>query len=279
MPLTSILIPCWNALELTRVSLARLLRDTTRPYELILVDNGSRDGTASWLGRWARSARRRLKGPRRILILSNAANRGYAAAMNQALGRARGECLLFGNADAAPTPGWLEAMQEALARGGRVGGVSPCANTPAARDRGWSAPPWYDDLPGLDRFAAAAALAPRARAFIPAPGFVPGFWFLTSRRVLDRVGVFDERFFPGGFEDWDLQWRMRRDGYAVGFAGRAYVHHVWFGCAARNGLSEKRLYGKTRLARFLALRPDAAGLPFHILVPGEQPAARPAARP
>jgi len=143
----------------------------------------------------------------------------------------------------------------------------------ATRARGWSAPPWYDDLAGLDRFAAAAALAPAASAFVPALGFVPGFWFLTSRRVLDRVGGFDERFFPGGFEDWDLQWRMRRSAYALGFAERAYVHHVWFGCAARNGLREKQLYGKARMTRFFKLRPDAAGTPFHILVKGLRPAA------
>ena len=48
-PTTSVIIPCWNALELTRVCLAQLVRRTTRPYELIVVDNGSADGTGRWL--------------------------------------------------------------------------------------------------------------------------------------------------------------------------------------------------------------------------------------
>jgi GT2 family glycosyltransferase len=272
---TSIIIPCWNALELTRVCLAQVVRWTTRPYELIAIDNGSTDGTGRWLKVFRSKALRRnprgnLKGFR---IISNRANRGYPVAMNQGIGESRGTLLLFGNNDVAATPLWLEGMQEALSSGGGlVGGVSALSNPGRARGSSiaWSCPPWYRDIEGLERYAAVASLGRRGDAFIPVEGFFAGFWFLTSRTVLRRTGSFDERYGPGGYEDLDLQWRMRRAGYRLGFALRSYVHHVGFGCAQMNGLKACELYGPRRADILHRKYPETAEIPF--LVP--RPARR-----
>jgi GT2 family glycosyltransferase len=241
----SLLVPCWNALELTRVCLERALALAGSPLELVAVDNGSTDGTRRWLAGLKRRAARLSPGSR-VVVLANSRNRGYPAAMNQALAAARGEYVVFGNADAAPTRGWLPAMLAAFAAAPRAAAVSPCSNPPARGARGWGSPPHYGGLEELDLLAAAARLAPPAPAFLAAEGFVPGFWLMTPRARLDRVGGFDERFAPGGFEDFDLQWRLKKAGGLLGFAGRAYVHHVWFGCARANGLNEARLYGPAR---------------------------------
>ncbi len=254
--LTSVIVPCWNALALTRVCLTRLARHTRGDCELVVVDNGSTDGTPEWLEAFAR----RPGALSAVRVLRNRRNLGYPRAMNQGLAAARGERVVFGNADAAVSPGWLEGLLEAFDARPDVGGVSPCSNPPRPQPPPgpWSAEPWYDGLKGLERFTSAAALAP-APAFLPADGFVPGFWFLTSRATLERVGNFDERFSPGGFEDWDLQWRMRRAGLALGFAGRVYVHHAWSGVSRLNGVDPARAYGPARLARFHRKNPDAVG--------------------
>ncbi|HXT01272.1 MAG TPA: glycosyltransferase [Elusimicrobiota bacterium] len=254
----SLLVPCWNALELTRVCLERALALAGAPLELVAVDNGSTDGTRRWLAGLERRAARLSPGSR-VVVLANSRNRGYPAAMNQAAAAARGKFLVFGNADAAPTRGWLPAMLAAFAAAPRAAAVSPCSNAPGrGRRRGWGAPPLYESLEGLDRLAAAADLAPAAPAFLPAEGFVPGFWLMTTRARLERVGGFDERFAPGGFEDFDLQWRLKKSGGQLGFAGRAYVHHVWFGCARANGLSEARLYGPARRRLLTEKHPETA---------------------
>lgn len=257
--LTSVLVPCWNALDLTQVCLEAISRATTRPYELVLVDNGSTDGTWAWLKKWS-AGKPRPKALRRVVLLRNRKNRGYPGGMNQAAAAARGELLVFANADAAPGPFWLEEMAALFSSRPKLGGLAPCTTRMDGRPprRPWAAPPWYEDLDGMRRLAAAWAMKP-SPAFVECPGFVPGFWFMTPRKVLDRVGLFDERFFPGTFEDVDLQYRMRRAGYELGWAERAYVHHAWFAVSRRNGL-RKSVLGPPRKKLLYEKHPDAHGL-------------------
>jgi glycosyltransferase involved in cell wall biosynthesis len=47
--LTSVIVPCWNQLEFTQQCMRALVRHTRRPWELIVIDNGSTDGTAIYL--------------------------------------------------------------------------------------------------------------------------------------------------------------------------------------------------------------------------------------
>lgn len=248
--MTSIIIPCWNALALTRICLSQLCKWTGLPFELIIIDDASTDGTAAWL----RAFRRRILDARPtalrgVVLLSNDRNCGYPYSMNRGIAQARGESLLFGNCDAAVTPRWLEGMRAALAAGPRIGGIAPYANLPTKRpalSRPWSSPPSYRGLASLERFASARLLGSRTSAYVPAQGFVPGFWFLTPSSAIDRVGGFDESFSPGGYEDWDLQWRLRKAGFELGFAGRSFVHHVWSGSLALNGVDRRRFFAKQK---------------------------------
>ncbi len=270
-PLTSVIIPCWNALALTRVCLRQTLRWTTLPFELILIDNGSRDGTGDWLKSLRRSALGKNAGRhlRGIRIIRNRENRGYTAAMNQGISAARGEWLLLGNSDAAVTPGWLEGMGRALRSHPRVGGVLPLANPPRRRPgkTPWAHPPWYRDVADMEWFGRALLLRRSVPVYSGTEGFVPGFWFLTKRSVIDEVGLYDERFSPGSYEDWDLQVRMRRAGYRLGFAGRAYVHHVWSGSIRGNGLGHDDIFSARKIGLLWRKHPRASGLPFSLLTP------------
>lgn len=270
--LTSIIIPCWNALGLTQVCLERLLRNTTQPYELILVDNGSIDGTGAWIKTFKLCAGECLAFGmlKRIKILSNKSNRGYTAAMNAGIRASRGELLLFGNSDVAVTPLWLESMTEAILSGPRTGGVFPCSNP--MRDAGgpaeWAWAPWYKNLEGLDKFALKLMMdAQQARSLYPAKGLVPGFWFMARRAAIVSAGCFDERFSPGGYEDLDLQWRLRSLGWRLGFAGRAYVHHIWFGACETNNLPAGQLYNDERSRLLYDKYPGAARLPLEVRCP------------
>ena len=102
--LTSIIIPCWNQLEFTRQCVCALLRHTRSPWELIVVNNGSTDGTGDYLAGLQDAS------PVPVTVIANPANRGFPAANNQGLRQARGDYLVLLNNDAVVTDGWLDQM-------------------------------------------------------------------------------------------------------------------------------------------------------------------------
>ncbi len=102
--LTSIIVPCWNQLEFTRLCLRALFRHTVRPWELIVVHNGSTDGTGEFL------AGVQVGGRVPVTIIHNARNLGFPAAINQGLRAARGEFLVLLNNDAVVTEAWLDHL-------------------------------------------------------------------------------------------------------------------------------------------------------------------------
>ena len=100
----SIIVPCWNQLEFTRQCIAALKGHTRPPWELIVIDNGSTDGTADYLA----GVRDMAAVP--VTVVSNATNLGFPAAINQGLQVARGEYLVLLNNDVVVTDGWLDQL-------------------------------------------------------------------------------------------------------------------------------------------------------------------------
>jgi glycosyltransferase involved in cell wall biosynthesis len=99
--LASVIVPCWNQLEFTRKRVAALMRQTGPNWGLLVVDNGSDDGTADYLSGVQDVS------PVPVTVISNATNRGFPAAINQGLQYARGEYLVLLNNDVVVTEGWL----------------------------------------------------------------------------------------------------------------------------------------------------------------------------
>ncbi len=102
--LASIIVPCWNQREFTRLCVQGLFRHTRRPWELIVIDNGSTDGTGDYLA----GVQDASGVP--VTIIANAQNVGFPRAINQGLQAARGEYLVLLNNDAVVTDGWLDQL-------------------------------------------------------------------------------------------------------------------------------------------------------------------------
>jgi glycosyltransferase involved in cell wall biosynthesis len=102
--LTSIIVPCFNQREYTRLCVQALFQHTRPAWELIVVDNGSTDGTAIYL----EGAQDTTAVP--VTVVTNAENRGFPVAVNQGLEVARGEFLVILNNDAVVTDGWLDQL-------------------------------------------------------------------------------------------------------------------------------------------------------------------------
>ena len=99
--LASIIIPSCNPLESTRQCIDELTRYTRRPWELIVVDDGSSDEMSAYL----ESVREAVSVP--VTVIAGATSRWIAAAINQGLKAARGEYLVLLNNDVVVTDGWL----------------------------------------------------------------------------------------------------------------------------------------------------------------------------
>lgn len=115
-PDVTIVIPVYGRLELTRACLASLAAAPVRAsFEVVVVDNGSGDGTAAWLRAEAAAGRLRT--------VLNERNEGFAAACNQGAAVAGGRHLLFLNNDTEVTAGWLDPLVDTLDLDPRVDAV------------------------------------------------------------------------------------------------------------------------------------------------------------
>ncbi len=215
-PIASIIILAHNQLEHTRLCLDSIRAHTPLPHELILVDNGSTDGTPEYF----RSLAARQGN---VVVITNPRNLGFAAGNNQGLAVARGDCVVLLNNDTVVTEGWLEKMLAALQRHPDIGVVGPMSNYVAGPQLVSEAA--YSNLDGI------AASSPRnGRAPMPVKsqdiGRVVGFCLLARRSVIERIGGLDEQFGSGNFEDDDFCLRAGFAGFRICIAQDAFIHHT-----------------------------------------------------
>jgi GT2 family glycosyltransferase/MoaA/NifB/PqqE/SkfB family radical SAM enzyme/predicted Zn-dependent protease len=208
----SVIVPVFNKVEFTRDCIAALW-DTSSdvPYELIVVDNGSEDGTAEYL--------RSLSG--KAVVISNRENLGFAAACNQGARAARGDLLVFLNNDTVPRPGWLSA----LVGGAREDVADICGSRLlypngkvqhagiAFHDQG-DAYHVFRNLPGEH------PAANRKRWM----QCVTGACMLVRRDMFLELGGFDEGY-RNGYEDVDFCLRAKERGLRTLYVPESVVVH------------------------------------------------------
>jgi O-antigen biosynthesis protein len=233
----SFVIPLLNNLALTRACVESLQATLPRglAHEIILVDDGSADGTRAWLAT--------LAPPFRIVL--NERNLGYAIANNRAVALARGKYLALLNNDLVLLPHWLERMlgaHRALGeRAGLVGNVQLDARSGAIDHTGiiinHQGKPVHDRvLPSrLSRFFTTVRQIPA----------VTGACALIERTLWQQLGAFDEGYVNGG-EDVDLCFRARAAGRVNAVALTSVVRHHISSSVSRKLRDEENSY---RLAR------------------------------
>ncbi len=213
--LTSIVMLTFNQLDLTKECLASLERHTEMPYELIIVDNGSGDGTVEFIRKYEK------RHPGKVRSIFNKENLAFSKANNQGIRISGGDYILLLNNDVVLTKGWLGKIIRCLESSENIGAVGPCTNVASGPQK---VSPGYSKLTQLDPYAAAFALKYSGR-WVNCHR-LNAFCFLVKREVTESIGLLDERFGPGGFEDYDYCLRIRQAGYRIMLAGDTYVHHV-----------------------------------------------------
>jgi len=271
--LASIIIPCRNQVAFTRLCLRSVFERTRPPFELILVDDGSDDGTGAYLAGVADAS------PAPAAVLSNPEPRGFPAAVNLGLRAARGDRLVLLNNDAVVVDGWLEqlsALCEAPAGEGEpeIGLAGPMSN--------YAAPPQlvegagYGDLEAMHAFAARWRAENRGRWLTTRK--LSGFCLMMKRAVYEAVGGLDEGFGLGLFDDDDLAERAGRAGFACAVARDLFVHHFGSRTFVGEGIDAEVLLQENR-AKFEAKWGVAAGRGAALVPWSGGPGVGAAARP
>jgi glycosyltransferase involved in cell wall biosynthesis len=201
-PAISVVVPTRDRAERLERLLAALCLQTVGPeaFEVIVVDDASRDATPAVLERASSDGSVRLRS------LVRESSRGPAAARNQGWLLAKADLIAFVDDDCEPSPEWLERLVAAARE--HPGSIIAGPTTPIPTE--------------------AERLGPFARTRdLPEPDE----WFATCniaypRDLLGRLDGFDERFTEALGEDTDLGWRAREIGAQLHFEPAAAVHHA-----------------------------------------------------
>lgn len=215
--LTTIIIVTFNRLEQTRLCIDSIVAHTPEPYQLIVVDNASTDGTVDYLKeRFGDSA-----------VIANDSNEGFIRAANKGMASAKGRYLLLLNNDTIVTPGWLAALQTAAESSPDIGIVSGKIIGPDGRVQLAGA---YIAFDGSARMIG-EGLSPED----PSLGterevcYVGGHCMLIKQEVIDAIRLLDDSYGFGYHEDTDYCYRARQAGFRVIYTPDCVIHHQLFG--------------------------------------------------
>jgi len=248
----AVVIPSWNSRDLLPRCLGSL-RDQGAEIELVVVDNGSRDGSVDYLDSEG------------VPHVSLPRNTGFAAAVNLGAARTEADAVLVLNADTALEPGCVGRLLDTLHGDGSLGGAQPriLQDGPDAEvgsARLYSA---GQALTADGRAVERGAGEPqRSEWLAPREVFgVCGAACLLRRELFAELGGYDERYFAF-YEDVDLNVRARIAGWRFGYVPDAVVWHVgnasWSEGFARPAAENARLVARNRLATQLKFMPVGA---------------------
>ena len=182
--LCDIIIPVWNQLALTRDCIESIFKNTaSEDYRIILVDNASDDETKNYLDGLNRAW------PKQIALIRNEKNLGFIKAVNQgiAVSQAPYACLL--NNDTLVTKGWLKEMIAIAESSDDTGIVNPSSNNLGQKPNQGEPLELY-----------AEKISKESGQSIEL-GAAVGFCMLIKRKVIEKIGVFDEIYGTGNFDD------------------------------------------------------------------------------
>jgi GT2 family glycosyltransferase len=220
-PLLSVVIPNWNGKKFLADCIDSLKEQTFLDFEVILVDNGSTDGSAEFV-------EERYGGFLRII--RNSRNLGFTGGNNTGIRAAKGEYLILLNNDTWVEPTWLEELVRSTGTDDRVGMWASKVYSYFRRDQIEAVGEliYWD---GLNRargqFEQDKGQYDRTEEIF----FPPGCGGMYRKKVLDEIGLFDEDFFAYG-DDAEIGIRARLAGWKCLYVPKAVLYHKNSGSTA-----------------------------------------------
>jgi GT2 family glycosyltransferase/glycosyltransferase involved in cell wall biosynthesis len=225
-PKISIVLITYNNLEYTKSCVESIFSYSRYPnLQLIVVDNHSQDGTIEYL--------RELQSRKsNVQVIFNQENKGFAGGNNVGLKVADGEYIVFLNNDTVVTPDWLYVLMSILQKNPRLGMIGPVSNAV------WNVQKiqtTYQTMVEMHQWAEDyTSQQPDDYRAVNMLGF---FCLMTKREVFEEVGLLDENYKIGFFEDDDYCRRVMKAGYEIGYTKKVFIHHS--GSASFNRLESR----------------------------------------
>lgn len=217
-PLVSVIILNYNGRSslvstIFETCLASVLQCTNVNYEVLFVDNGSTDDSVEFVNM-------KFGTDKRLKIIQNGKNLGFAEGNNVAIPYAKGKYILFLNDDVIVSPLFLSELVQTMELNPQIGACS-CREKRGAV--GMSC-----DIYGfpITRFDDSSQVF-----------YVPGWALLTRRDLVTKIGAFDAKYFAFA-EDLDFCWRVRLAGYQIAVNPNAVAYHLGGGTLKIEGISE-----------------------------------------
>lgn len=211
--MVSIIILTKDNLNYTKDCIESILENTSQvksPFEIIVVDNGSKDGTMAYL--------KGLETGKQITAIYNQENLGFPKGVNQGAKIAKGDYLCLLNNDAIVTEGWMEKLLRCIRSDTQIAAVGPYSSYSS----GYQQSPIQCDYNGkeeLKKFAIKYSQPDRE------VDFLVFFCTLIKKGIWDGIGGLDETFTPGNFEDNLFCWETIKKHYKLKIAGNCFIHH------------------------------------------------------
>jgi len=234
----------WNRKELLRACLNSLKQQDGVPFEVIVVDNHSSDGSAEMAER-----------DFGYQVIRNTENRGFCAANNQGIEIARGEFIGLLNNDAEAEPGWLAALWRACT-------VAPDVGMAASKILVWEDPGVIDKaghliFPDGQNRGRGSGAPDRGQFDRQEEVLWPdGCAALYRKAMLEQIGGFDEDFFAYG-DDAELGLRARIAGWRCIYTPEAVVRHHRSATLGKDSSERLELIERNRLLLAIKLFPPS----------------------
>lgn len=203
-----IIVLTWNQKKIIQTFVKSFLDNTTVKCRLIIIDNGSSDGTKEYLQTLQDTPLCNFK------IIINQDNKGFVGGMNLGIEVSTAPYVCLANNDLLFTNGWLEEIVSVFESNKNIGVLNPNSNNLGLF------PSKGESIETL----AGKLIKSRKSIFIEMP-FCIGFCMFIRREVIQKVGGLSKEFYPIFFEDTDYSVKASREGYLLGSAAGSYVWH------------------------------------------------------
>lgn len=220
----SIIVLTCNQLEYTKKCLNSVRIYTDVPYEIIVVDNGSTDGTVDYLER-----------QNDITLVKNDKNLGFAKGCNQGIKISKGEFIVLLNNDTIVTKNWLRNMVDFMNTHEDAGIIGPVTNNVSGMQK------IHIDLNTIDDIHKFAGKYNSNSLKYKKTLRLVGFCMMIRRQLLDEIGLLDENFGIGNFEDDDICIRTILNGKSLYMLESTFIYHYGSVTFRGNNLNYKKI--------------------------------------
>jgi len=213
--LVSIVITTWNSFDLTKQCIESVQKNTKKPFEIILVDNGSKDKSIEKL-------EKQFSDLNNLKVIKNKVNKGFPFALNQGYRESKGYYVVHLNNDAFVTENWLEELIKAIDSNEKLVVVGVRETSPAD----------FKNKKLIKEFKS----RPNKKKLTCPVGWI------TKKKFIEEIGFTDaEHFSPIYGEEADWNFRARKKGYKIIECSNCIVVH-FSSVDSKKGMKAKNHY-------------------------------------